>query len=66
MTDITWEDLLRTGPGTLAGRYLRRFWQPVFRSKDLSPGQAAPIRIMNAVRVAPEALESYLGARRPG
>jgi hypothetical protein len=27
-------------------------------------GTLAHIRILNAVRVAPEALESYLGARR--
>jgi 5,5'-dehydrodivanillate O-demethylase len=36
-----------TGPGTLAGRYLRRFWQPVYRSQDLNAGRAVPIRIMN-------------------
>lgn len=39
-------DLAHTGPGTLAGQYLRRFWQPVIRSEDLPPGRAAPIRIM--------------------
>jgi len=37
----------RTGPGTLAGRYLRLFWQPVYRSEDLKPGAAKPLRIMN-------------------
>jgi 5,5'-dehydrodivanillate O-demethylase oxygenase subunit len=36
----------RTGPGTPAGRYLRRFWQPVYHSVDLRPGRAAPLRIM--------------------
>ena len=40
------EDIGPTGPGTLAGRYLRRFWQPVFHSADLPPGRARPIRIM--------------------
>lgn len=35
-----------TGPGTLAGRYLRRFWQPVYRAEDLQPGQLRPIQIM--------------------
>jgi len=44
---IRYQDLLRTGPGTLAGRYLRMFWQPVFRSEDLKPGRAKPIRIMS-------------------
>jgi 5,5'-dehydrodivanillate O-demethylase len=40
-------DFQHTGPGTLAGRYLRRFWQPVFRAADLAPGQAKPIRILS-------------------
>lgn len=40
-------DFVRTGPGTLAGRYLRRFWQPVCRAEDVKAGQAAPIRIMS-------------------
>ena len=30
---ITNEDMVRTGPGTLAGRYLRMFWQPVARAE---------------------------------
>lgn len=41
-----WNDFEHTGPGTLAGRYLRRFWQPVFRSQDLDAGKAMPIRLM--------------------
>src|ERR1051325_4929066 len=41
-----WTDFVHTGPGTLAGQYLRRFWQPVFRSQDLKPGAAAPLRVM--------------------
>jgi 5,5'-dehydrodivanillate O-demethylase len=40
-------DLVHTGPGTLAGRYLRTFWQPVYRAEDLPSGTAAPIRIMS-------------------
>jgi 5,5'-dehydrodivanillate O-demethylase len=40
-------DLQRTGPGTLAGRFMRRFWQPVHRVEDLPPGRAKPIRIMS-------------------
>ena len=43
---ITFDDLVATGPGTLAGRYMRSFWQPVFRSEDLRSGHATPIRIM--------------------
>jgi len=43
---ISYADILRVGPGTIAGRYLRRFWQPVFVSADLAPGQIKPIRIL--------------------
>jgi len=43
-TQRDWTDLYHTGPETLAGRYLRRFWQPVARSEDLAAGQARPIR----------------------
>jgi 5,5'-dehydrodivanillate O-demethylase oxygenase subunit len=39
-------ELYRTGPGTLAGRYMRRFWHPVCRSEDLKPGWAKPIKVM--------------------
>ncbi|MBM2812247.1 MAG: hypothetical protein HW416_3006, partial [Chloroflexi bacterium] len=41
-----WEDFVHTGPGTLAGRYLRRFWQPIEASRKLESGRARPIRIM--------------------
>ena len=40
-------DFVHTGPGTLAGRYLRMFWQPVYRVKDLPPGKAMPVKIMS-------------------
>ena len=39
-------DFVHTGPGTVAGKYLRRFWQPVFVSAQLQNGYAVPIRIM--------------------
>ena len=39
-------DFVQTGPGTLAGKYLRRFWQPVYVSSELTAGYAVPIRIM--------------------
>jgi 5,5'-dehydrodivanillate O-demethylase len=42
-----WPDFHRTGPDTLAGRYLRQFWQPVFHSAELPKGRAKPITIMN-------------------
>jgi len=44
---VTYHDCVQTGPGTVAGRYMRMFWQPVFRASDLAPGRAVPIRIMS-------------------
>ena len=35
-----------TGPGTLAGRFLRMFWQPVCCSYELTAGRPLPIRIL--------------------
>ena len=40
-------DFVRTGPGTIGGRYLRRFWQPIYLSRNLAKGRAVPIRVMN-------------------
>ncbi len=40
-------DFAHTGPGTLAGRFMRRFWQPVYVSADLPPGHAKPLRVMS-------------------
>ena len=40
-------DFVHTGPDTLAGRYLRMFWQLVYASEELKPGYAVPIRIMS-------------------
>ena len=39
-------DFVHTGPETLAGRYLRRFWHPVYAARELESGQAVPIRVM--------------------
>jgi 5,5'-dehydrodivanillate O-demethylase oxygenase subunit len=41
------KDFVHAGPGTLAGRYLRLFWQPIYRSKDLDRARAKPVRIMS-------------------
>lgn len=40
-------DFAHTAPGTLAGRYLRTFWQPVHVAENLLPGWAKPIRVMS-------------------
>lgn len=47
MTKISYVDVLRTGPGTLAGRYLRQFWQPIALSDDVAKGKAKPVQVMN-------------------
>src|SRR4051794_20493761 len=47
---------VQTGPGTVAGRYMRMFWQPVYRAQDLAPGRAVPVQVMG------EHLTLYRGA----
>src|SRR5918992_3734664 len=39
-------DFVHTGPNTLAGKFLRMFWQPVYCSHELPSGRAVPIRIL--------------------
>jgi 5,5'-dehydrodivanillate O-demethylase oxygenase subunit len=38
---------VQTAPGTIGGRFLRQFWQPVYHSVDLERGRATPLRIMS-------------------
>jgi 5,5'-dehydrodivanillate O-demethylase len=45
-SQVSYSDFVHTGPGTLAGRFMRMFWQPVYRSQDLPAGRAKPIKIM--------------------
>ena len=40
-------DFASSGPDTPGGKLLRRFWQPVYVSRDLLPGTMVPIQIMN-------------------
>ena len=44
---LRYQDLVCTGPGTLAGNYLRRFWHPIHRAEELRAGEAKPIEIMS-------------------
>jgi 5,5'-dehydrodivanillate O-demethylase oxygenase subunit len=44
---VNFMDFYYTGPDTLAGRYMRQFWHPVYRAEDLKPGWAKPIKIMS-------------------
>ena len=43
---VSERDIGRTGPGTLAGRYLRSFWHPVFHADQLAAGRARLVRVM--------------------
>jgi 5,5'-dehydrodivanillate O-demethylase len=38
-----------TGPSAPAGQYLRRFWQPIYHSRDLPVERPVPLHIMNEV-----------------
>lgn len=44
---VDYTDFEHTGLGTLAGRYMRMFWHPIYRSEDLPNGWAVPIRVMS-------------------
>ncbi|MFM9969296.1 MAG: Rieske 2Fe-2S domain-containing protein [Burkholderiales bacterium] len=41
------EDLAHIGPGTLAGKFLRRFWQPVLVGDELLAGRPKRIQVLN-------------------
>src|SRR5215212_9573565 len=45
-TPAAYADFVHIGPGTLAGGYLRGFWQPVARAEDLPAGGAKPLRVL--------------------
>jgi 5,5'-dehydrodivanillate O-demethylase len=42
-----WLDFHHTAPDTLAGRYMRRFWHPIFHADELPTGRTKPVKIMN-------------------
>jgi 5,5'-dehydrodivanillate O-demethylase len=46
MSAVNFDDVVHSGPGTLAGRYLRSVWQPVYHCADVAAGRAKPLRIM--------------------
>ena len=43
---MEFSEVVHTGPGTLAGRYLRMFWQPVCCAYELASGRTLPVRIL--------------------
>lgn len=40
-------DLVNVGPGSLAGRFIRGFWQPVYLSDELRPGWAKRVQVLD-------------------
>ncbi len=47
MKPSKYSDFAHTGPGTLAGRFIRHFWQPVYVGTDLKIGYPVRIQILN-------------------
>jgi 5,5'-dehydrodivanillate O-demethylase oxygenase subunit len=47
MKPSKYSDFAHTGPGTLAGRFIRHFWQPVYVGADLKIGHPVRIQILN-------------------
>lgn len=41
-----YRDFVHTGPDSLAGRFLRMYWQPITCAYELPRGRALPVRIM--------------------
>lgn len=46
---LTANDFNATGPETPAGQYLRRFWQPIYHSRDLPAERPVPLHALNEV-----------------
>jgi 5,5'-dehydrodivanillate O-demethylase oxygenase subunit len=42
-----YDRIVRTGPGTIAGRYMRGFWLPVAQAGDIAAGRAKPLKVMS-------------------
>jgi 5,5'-dehydrodivanillate O-demethylase len=40
-------DFAHIGPDTLAGRFMRRFWHPIYKSGDLKIGRPVRVQILN-------------------
>ena len=45
---IQYEDVVSVGAGSLAGRYLRTFWQPVFVGRLLESSLPQPLKILGS------------------
>lgn len=47
VSSLDFADLEPVGPRTPSGQYLRRFWIPVYRARDLPAGRAKPFEILS-------------------
>ena len=47
MARIEYKDFFDSRPNTIGGKFLRRFWHPVFRSQDLLLGRAVAVKVLN-------------------
>ena len=43
---MTVDSFISAGPDALAGKYLRRFWQPLYCAHEILPKRTVPIRVM--------------------
>jgi phthalate 4,5-dioxygenase len=55
------EILVRTGPGTVMGDLLRRYWAPVLHLSEIAKPDCPPVR----VRILGEKLLAFPGLGRP-
>jgi 5,5'-dehydrodivanillate O-demethylase oxygenase subunit len=46
LSELNLADLELVGPESPTGQYLRRFWQPLMRSKEILPGRARAAKIL--------------------
>ncbi len=40
-------EMHKTGPNTIGGQYLRKFWHPIARAIDVKPGETLPVRVLS-------------------
>lgn len=58
-SDLTWDDVVRVGPGTLGGNYLRCFWWPVALSEEVKD-LPVPVKVLGEELVLFRDLSGHL------
>ena len=59
-SDLSWDDVIRVGPGTLGGNYLRSFWWPLAPSEEVKD-IPVPVTILGEELVLFRDLSGHLG-----